>query len=178
MRYSELYEDASLVQLTPNLLKRVKATANKISWDIASDLPKGQAFAERIQTLLHDMDVAPTMTVYRAELRQKNEAVTSAGCHWTWDPEQARVYHHDNAYDSAQTNGLDREDFEEIVIEADVAFKDVDWVFTIAANLILPGEREITIRSGAIVHDATVYPSDTGSMQTQQSIMISGFYND
>lgn len=179
MRYFELNETAEMVNLTPAFLRRVRATTNRIASDIAADLPRGQQFVALLRGLLEKMDVAPTMMIVRAELRPQESitGITSVGCHWCWDPDQARVYHHDNAYDDAERDGYDRDSLVEVTFVAEVAFRNVDWVYTLATNCIHPAEREITVRSGAQVMLVEAF-TPGGYQIINHLATADGYYNE
>jgi hypothetical protein len=80
----------------------------------------------------------PVMEVYRAELRPQAQIESldfgSFGACWSWDMDGAKVLHHDNGWDD---HGKDAK---EIIIVGEVALTDVDWVQTMAKNLILRNE--------------------------------------
>jgi hypothetical protein len=149
-----LQEGIDQLRLTPILLRQVRSLCKKIAWDIAEDLPKGPAFAHAVQAVISRINqaepIASVMTVVRAELRPATDIpdLASVGAHWAWDEGGARVYHHDNAPEhfSAEDGEL-----QEIIIVATVPFNSIDWPFTLATNLILPGEHEITVRPGSRV---------------------------
>lgn len=89
------------------------------------------------------------MDVYRSELRPSAEIedkdFSSVGACWSWHPSGAGVCNHDNAYDQ---HGRDAE---EVMFEASVALHDIDWVQTMAKNLVLRNEKEINIRDSSTV---------------------------
>ena len=183
MRYVELTENTALVPLTPTFLQKVRAMANRIASDIAQDLPTGQAFADKVAQLLQTIDVIngidPVMTVWRAEMRDSAtlDGLASVGSHWCWHSDSPAVYHHDNAYDDMARQGKQRSALVEFVMAAEVALRDIDWVFTVATNLILPGEREITIRSGTRIKITTIYVGDE-EIDTDQTVAVYGSYKD
>lgn len=109
-----------------------------------------------------------SITICRSELRPQEEIETasfgSLGQFWSWADEGARVCHHDNAYDQ-----FGREDLREIVFVAECPLDAINWVATIAKNLVLKNEREITVKSGS-----TVMVTDIMSCDTAGSVPHSG----
>lgn len=88
--------------------------------------------------------------VYRAELRPEHQIADhdygSLGSFWTWDIDSAGTLNHDNAYDE---HGRD---VREIIFVAEVKLHDIDWIQTIAKNMVLKREREITVKNGSVIH--------------------------
>lgn len=181
-RIQSLSENAEMVNLTPKFVAAVRAKAKQIAWDIAEDLPKKYTdFAARLQELLKTIHaiggIGPTMHVARAELRPRRQipaGITSVGCHWAWDANLAKVYHDDNAYEDAEREGYSRDDLVEITLIATVKFRDVDWIYTLATNLIHPGEREITIRPGVDVHLEEIWADDIAH-DVNQPAAVTGY---
>lgn len=126
--------------------------------DLKNDL---QVMWDRIASAGIDGD---RIEVYREELRPRDQIEDhnygTLGACWSWDYSGARTCHHDNAYDE-----YGRDNVEEVMFTATVALSDVDWVQTMAKNLVLKNEREINIRDGATVHVEEVsMPKDPGHM--------------
>lgn len=94
--------------------------------------------------------------IWRAELRPQSQVddlnFGSLGIYWSWNVHSAKVLHHDNAYDDFGREGL-----VEIMFEGEAKLSDVDWASSIAQNLILPGESEITMKDGKQVHLSTLW---------------------
>lgn len=181
-RLMRLCENANLLPITRPFVRKVRAQCDRIAADIADDLPKDdQQFAEHIHQVIARIEaeepLAPTMTVVRAELRPAAEVpdgVTGVGAHWSWSENGARVYHHDNAYDEY---GRDDNNLVEVVIVAQVPFNGIDWPFTIATNLILPGEQEITIKSGATVKLIDLFTNNELFDANGRAVVVDGTYD-
>jgi hypothetical protein len=158
-------ENASLLQITPAFVRAVRKQCNRIAADIADDLPRNTTqFADRILAVVARIEqeepLGPTMTVVRAELRPADSVsgINSVGAHWSWSEAGARVYHHENAHDEYGHDNL-----RNIILVAEVPFNSIDWPYTIATNLILPGEQEITILNGATVKLKEIFADTDGN---------------
>jgi hypothetical protein len=158
MRFYEiLNENYQMVSVSSGFLKEVSRLTKKISAD--SDLPNGPEFETVVMNLLKQIDgiagIGSLMTVWRAELHPKGQEtnLSSTGSHWSWHADSAKVYDDENA----EYFHKGKEELVEVVLEADVKFKSIDWPYTVATNLILPNEREITVRPGSIVNVMGLY---------------------
>ena len=125
------------------------------------EFPDDAGLRQRIQTLMHQIEHRAghdgKYIIERAELRPHDHlpgGFGSVGCHWSWDSNGARVYHHDNATDR---HGVG---VEEMMLVATVRPEQIDWSFTVATNLILPGEREITVTPGQSIQMESVWVDD------------------
>jgi hypothetical protein len=176
-----LVENFAMVPVTPELTQKVRAMANNIAADIAADLPEDdEEFAEMLRAKLREIDaiggIGERMGIARAELRPLDHipnGLTSVGCHWSWHLGSAKVYHHQTGEEEHEG-----EELVDITIEAEVSLHDIDWVFTLATNLILPGEREITVRQGATVKITHVWDEDGMQHPAGYTEVTSGYYDD
>ena len=173
-----LVETPNEVKLTKTFLNKVRAAFNHI--DSSSRLPDTDAkLAEQITELLDEIEaqegpLGDNMIVTRAELRPRQtlpNGIVSLGCHWCWGDGADTVYHHDNAYDRWAADGFDKDDLAQVTLNAEVKFSDIDWPFTIATNLRLPDEHEITIRSGAIIVLNEIFWDD-GSAVVDKNVRV------
>lgn len=84
----------------------------------------------------------------RAELRPQEELdaspLNSVGGYWSWGGEGG-VCNHDSASD---WHGVDHAELAEIVLCANIGLGQIDWVQTLAKNLVLKNEAEITVKDG------------------------------
>lgn len=184
MLVCDLFENADMVQITPQFIAAVRRAGDRIAWDIADDWTKDDGeLAVNINELLKTMHViggiGQTMILDRSELRPKQlvpNGITSVGCHWCWGSGAAAVYHHDNAYEDAEQAGYKRKDLIEITLVATVKFEDVDWPYTIATNFIHPGEQEVTIKDGATVMLDYVWVKDK-EIEVGRPVGATGFYD-
>lgn len=173
-----IVENMALVPLTEKFAQQVRKMANKIARDIADDLPKNNNdLLKIIEHKLSQIDqycgIDAVMMVGRAELRNKDDlpdCLSDVGCHWCWSGDE-RVYHHENAYDE-----YGQDDLVEVGLVAKVNIRDIDWVFTIATNLILPGEGEITIKSGATVKLVDVFVDGNDILHGEMQAYVNGDY--
>jgi hypothetical protein len=133
---------------TPAFVAAVQAYLHEHLSDWAEDFAD---LEDALETMWREIDEegapdASGIEVYREELRPSQQVAErsygSLGACWTWDLNCAATCHHDNAYDS---HGRD---VEAIIFVATVPLKDVDWVQTMAKNLVLKNEREINIKDG------------------------------
>jgi hypothetical protein len=87
-----------------------------------------------------------SIEIYRHELRPQDQIddrdFGSIGACWTWDADRAQTVNHNNAYDE---HGRD---VVPVTFITEVDFTHIDWVQTMAKNLILKNEREITVKNG------------------------------
>lgn len=151
----------------PGFLKAVRRHMVKeqllFDWQDADDetLMRGLQQVARTIDALGNVS-ASGVSVWRAELRPleqvEEDAYGSVGRYWSWHADSAGVQNHHNAYDSYPDD--DRDELVEVTFEARVRFADVDWPATLAQNLCLPGEREITVKPGARVTVTTIYAPD------------------
>ena len=182
MRIQEILRESwQLVKVTPLFIKNVRKTAKNIALDIADDLPQDDTqLGKIIVNLLQRIDVIcginQTMLICRAELRPKSalRGVTSVGCHWTWHDDSAKVYHHENAYDSHNKNAK----LIEMIFTGVVPFAAIDWVYTIATNLIHPAEREITIKPNSEIKMSEIYYGDKVMDCKDATATTFGYYNE
>jgi hypothetical protein len=102
-----------------------------------------------VQSIFHYRD-GNDLEIYRKELRPQDQiddlSFGTLGHCWSWDSDGAQVCHHDNAYDQ-----YGRDNLTEVMFVADVTITDVDWVQTLAKNLVLRNEREISVEDGKSV---------------------------
>ena len=108
-----------------------------------------------LNSILHYQD-GDKLEIYRKELRPQDQiddlSFGSLGHCWSWDSDGAQVCHHDNAYDQYGRNNV-----HEVMFVAEVSMADIDWVQTMAKNLVLRNEREISVRDGAKVHVGEIF---------------------
>jgi hypothetical protein len=178
------------VRITPAFLKQVMARANRIARDIAADLPQGPELVARIEVILANIQRecahGNVLVIQRDELRAREQlgltqtkgrvrvaALGSVGCHWAWG--EPGVYHHDNAMDDAERNGFSRDQLVNFRMTGEVRSRDVDWPFTIATNLILPGEEEVTVKPNAKMKITDIV-GDRWWDSTPQNVVTSGYY--
>ena len=173
-------EGVEQLKVTPTLVKNVRRVANKIAWDIAADLPAddqqlGMKITQLVATINQAEPITATMTLLRAELRPRDsvpDGITGVGAHWSWSEDGARVYHHDNADEHGKA-------LVTITLVATVPIRSIDWVYTIATNLIHPAECEITIRNGASIALDEIYVDGGDYFDCAgRKVGVSGFYND
>ena len=164
MRLSEiidrpLLENQHMIQLTPEFIKRVIREAGEIASDRADDLRDAPDLLEQIERVVQSIDrevgIGPVMHLARAELRPMRDIKnpTSIGAYWSWM--EGKVYWDHNARDHHEGKKL-----VDVTWSADVKFADILWERSIAANLVLPGEHEISVRNGAHVHVREAFYQD------------------
>jgi hypothetical protein len=148
-----LIESATLpFNLNDQFVAKVQAYLHEHLGDWADDFPDLKLAIMQAWQLIHDEGVPDNgvIEVYREELRPSEQIANhnygTLGACWSWDANGAGTCHHENAYDE---HG--RENVEAIVFIGEVSLSDVEWVQTIAKNLVLKNEREINIRDGARV---------------------------
>lgn len=112
--------------------------------------------------------------VYREELRPAEQIAEmnygSIGACWSYDISGARTCNHDNAYDE---HGRD---VVAVLFYGFVSVTDVDWVQTMAKNLVLIGEREINILDGASIEIAGQKPH--GALRFSQNHFVARISNE
>lgn len=114
-----------------------------------------------------------TIAVWRAELRPiteiEDDSYPTIGCFWTWNANSAAICWHDNA---AEEHG-DAE-CAEVTFEATVNFRDVNWVATVAKNLVLRNEREIMVNDGTKIMVRGIYAPDWHSLNKTFTVSNAG----
>ena len=146
----------------PTFLKQVQDIIDDHYGDWSVDYEDLGVLSEAVSKLMKRIQYSAidgsTILVSRSEIRPKKQFETlnfgSLGIHWTWDAGND-VYNPDNAYDEHGREGI-----VELVFDAEVALDAIDWPFTIASNLVLPGEQEICIKDGSFVTLETIYTKD------------------
>lgn len=143
----------------PAYLKLVRRGIQAISSSFLDDFADDHVLLPAVANIQRQIEYhslnGAVLDVWRAELRPQAEVqafnFSSVGAFWSFEVHAAQVAHHDNAYDSFGRSGL-----VEIMFEAEVDPRNIDWPRSVAQNLVLPGERELRIVRGA-VHVSTVY---------------------
>lgn len=147
----------------PRFLKAVRKQIARIGSDWIEDYEDDAVLIKAIQNVEALMTnpvqggvTSDHVDIWRSELRPQSEvdekSFGSLGIYWSWNVHSARVLHHENAYDS-----FGRDNLVEIMFEGEAKLADVDWPTSIAQNLILPGESEITVKDGKKVHISMMY---------------------
>lgn len=162
--------------ITPSFLQEVRDDVDLIGhgqWEFTDD----QDLTKRITALMHQIEHhaghGGKYIIERAELRPEDHiphGLVSVGCHWSWESNAAAVYH-DNATDNHGDDTI------EIVMVSIVDDSCIDWAFTIATNLVLHGEKEITLIPGSDIKIEAVWIGDMEqSVDVQAS--VDGDYRD
>jgi hypothetical protein len=158
--------EASPVKLSEPFVKAVHNYIDEHLSDWTEDFQDPailQTALEKVMSQISEGIYGNEIEIYRAELRPADQIINGAygslGSCWSWDANGAGVCNHDNAYDS---HG---QDLEEVVFTASSPLDQIDWVQTLAKNLILKNEREISLKDNSVVRVETVY-SKTHSPQS------------
>lgn len=148
-------------------LAKVRKAMTRISSDWNDEYKNNAVLTAAIQRITKQIMILGAINtnqimIWRAELRPlvqiQAQNFSSLGGYWTWHSNSPQVMHHDNAYD--EFHEINSDDLHEITFEAEARLIDIDWPTTIAQNIILPQEREITMKNNSIVHVHTLYTND------------------
>ncbi len=144
--------ECSPVRLTDGFLKAIHAYLKEHLSDWADDYEDPAVLktaVEQVLGLICNQISGSNIEIYRAELRPREQIASgdydTLGSCWSWDSNGAAVCHHDNAYDQHGKDVL------EVIFVAKASLSSIDWVQTLAKNLVLRNEREISLRDNSNV---------------------------
>jgi hypothetical protein len=160
MRYHEIICESDIPNISPAFIKAVRRRlkTGQHFGDYMSpkqDDALAQAIRMAFQRINTLAGIGTTMTVYREELRPRADVRDpgTLGIYWCWHAGSAKAHYGQEM----ATEIHKKQNTITVCYEASVASKDIDWVSTVAANLAMVDEKEITIRQNAKVTLLTAF---------------------